>query len=200
VQECLNIILWTDLIVHPLQSTQLPHNINITHKEDYTLMVIFRRHCLSEAPCSVQSHVELVTLGKEGPARSARSPVWRFWLCVALNLLLSCIYFMQLTLNALTFKNLNFQNSFNYFRSYVFICLSYFTHVSAFFAIIRCVKKCSWNFCALYPFINGSTAHCWALDAFQFHSPIHTVDRTPWTGDQPVARPLPAHSTAQTQN
>jgi hypothetical protein len=28
----------------------------------------------------------------------------------------------------------------------------------------------------------------------------YTVDRTPWTGDQPVARPLPAHRIEQTQN
>jgi hypothetical protein len=29
---------------------------------------------------------------------------------------------------------------------------------------------------------------------------LYTVGRTPWTGDQSVARPLPAHRTAQTQN
>jgi hypothetical protein len=29
---------------------------------------------------------------------------------------------------------------------------------------------------------------------------LYTVDRTPWTGDQPVARPLPTHRTTQTQN
>jgi hypothetical protein len=29
---------------------------------------------------------------------------------------------------------------------------------------------------------------------------FYTVGRTPWTGDQPVARPLPAHRIAQTQN
>jgi hypothetical protein len=27
-----------------------------------------------------------------------------------------------------------------------------------------------------------------------------TVDRTPWTGDQPVARPLPTHRTTRPQN
>jgi hypothetical protein len=31
---------------------------------------------------------------------------------------------------------------------------------------------------------------------FQFHNSIHN----PWTREQPVARPLPAHMTAQTQN
>jgi hypothetical protein len=29
---------------------------------------------------------------------------------------------------------------------------------------------------------------------------LYTVGRTPWTGDQPVARPLPIHKTTQTQN
>jgi hypothetical protein len=29
---------------------------------------------------------------------------------------------------------------------------------------------------------------------------FYTVGRTPWTGDQPVARPLPTHRTTQTQN
>jgi hypothetical protein len=29
---------------------------------------------------------------------------------------------------------------------------------------------------------------------------LYTVGRAPWTEDQPVARPLPAHRTAQTQN
>jgi hypothetical protein len=29
---------------------------------------------------------------------------------------------------------------------------------------------------------------------------LYTVSGTPWTGDQPVAGPLPAHRTAQTQN
>jgi hypothetical protein len=29
---------------------------------------------------------------------------------------------------------------------------------------------------------------------------LYAVDRTPWTGDQPVARPLPAHRTTQIEN
>jgi hypothetical protein len=29
---------------------------------------------------------------------------------------------------------------------------------------------------------------------------LYIVGRTPWTGDQPVARPLPTHRTTQTQN
>jgi hypothetical protein len=37
----------------------------------------------------------------------------------------------------------------------------------------------------------------WPL--FQFLNAIQS-GRTPWTGDQPVARPLPTHRTTQTQN
>jgi hypothetical protein len=37
----------------------------------------------------------------------------------------------------------------------------------------------------------------WPL--FQFLD-LYTVGRTPWNGDQPVARPLPTHTTTQTQN
>jgi hypothetical protein len=29
---------------------------------------------------------------------------------------------------------------------------------------------------------------------------LYTVGRTPWTGDQPVAKPLPTHTTTQTHN
>jgi hypothetical protein len=39
----------------------------------------------------------------------------------------------------------------------------------------------------------------WTLAAFQFLN-LYTVGGTPWTGDNPVARPLPAHRTRQTQN
>jgi hypothetical protein len=35
---------------------------------------------------------------------------------------------------------------------------------------------------------------------FQFLDLFYTDSKTPWTGDQPVARPLPAHMTTQTQN
>jgi hypothetical protein len=34
----------------------------------------------------------------------------------------------------------------------------------------------------------------------QFRDLLYTDGKTPWTGDQPVARPLPTHRTTQTQN
>jgi hypothetical protein len=39
----------------------------------------------------------------------------------------------------------------------------------------------------------------WNLVVFQFLN-LYTVGRNPWTEDQPVARPLPAHRTTQTHN
>jgi hypothetical protein len=46
---------------------------------------------------------------------------------------------------------------------------------------------------ALQPFVGP-----WSI--FQFLEIVHTVGRTPWTGDRSVARPLRAHRTAQTWN
>jgi hypothetical protein len=51
---------------------------------------------------------------------------------------------------------------------------------------------------SIYLSIYGPTALCWTLTAFKFLDLLH--GRTPWTGDQPVARSLPAHRTTQTQN
>jgi hypothetical protein len=46
---------------------------------------------------------------------------------------------------------------------------------------------------ALQPFVGP-----WPL--LQFRNLYHTDGSTSWTGDQPVARPLPTHRTTQTQN
>jgi hypothetical protein len=40
---------------------------------------------------------------------------------------------------------------------------------------------------------------CGPCPLFQFLN-LYTVGRTPWMGDQPVARPLATHRTTQTQN
>jgi hypothetical protein len=49
--------------------------------------------------------------------------------------------------------------------------------------------------------INGSTSLCWDfVGRFFSFLILYTVGRTPWTGDQPVARPLPAHTGQHKQN
>jgi hypothetical protein len=47
--------------------------------------------------------------------------------------------------------------------------------------------------------IHGSTA---LVDLGRYFSflMLYTVGRTPWTGDQSVARPISTHKTTQTQN
>jgi hypothetical protein len=44
---------------------------------------------------------------------------------------------------------------------------------------------------ALQPFVGP-----WPLFSFLI---LYTVGRTPWTGDQPVASPLPTHTKTQTE-
>jgi hypothetical protein len=50
---------------------------------------------------------------------------------------------------------------------------------------------------SIYLSISCCTALCWALATFSI---LYTVGMTPWTGDQPVARPLPIHRTTQRIN
>jgi hypothetical protein len=45
----------------------------------------------------------------------------------------------------------------------------------------------------------GSTA-IWVFGRFFSFLILYTVGRTSWTGNQPVAKPLPTHRTTQTQN
>jgi hypothetical protein len=56
-----------------------------------------------------------------------------------------------------------------------------------------------WSVVVVCTFFLITLQPLWALTAFQ--SPdLFTTGRTPWTSDQLVARPLPKHRTAQTQN
>jgi hypothetical protein len=48
--------------------------------------------------------------------------------------------------------------------------------------------------------INGSTVLLFDLGSFFSFLILYTVGRTPWTGDQPVTKPLPTRKTTQTQH
>jgi hypothetical protein len=73
-----------------------------------------------------------------------------------------------------------------------------FNHILFFFlqkALKICIKFYQFVVLTVY----GSTAF---VDLGRFFSFLirYSVGRNPWTGDQPVARPLPTHRTTQTQN
>jgi hypothetical protein len=53
---------------------------------------------------------------------------------------------------------------------------------------------------AIYHSIYVSTAILWDLGRFFTFLIFYTIGSNPWTGDQLVARPLPAYKTAKTQN
>jgi hypothetical protein len=67
-------------------------------------------------------------------------------------------------------------------------------------------KECSNTVFFIHSFIHSFNHSSMALQPlvgswllFQFHNPILSIGRTPWTGDQPITRPLSAHRTAQTE-
>jgi hypothetical protein len=49
------------------------------------------------------------------------------------------------------------------------------------------------HYLSIYPSISGSTVHLFELGCFFSFLILYTVGTTPWTGDQPVARPLSTH-------
>jgi hypothetical protein len=73
------------------------------------------------------------------------------------------------------------------------------------FLISRITINCLKKYCSevlVHPSIHPPMALQPLLDLDRFFSFLifYTVGRTPWMGDQPVARPLPTHRTTQTQN
>jgi hypothetical protein len=64
-----------------------------------------------------------------------------------------------------------------------------------YFKLISAFDSSDWLFFSLS--MDLQPFRPWPL--FQFLN-LYAVGRTPWTGDQPVAKPLPTHRTTQTQN
>jgi hypothetical protein len=71
------------------------------------------------------------------------------------------------------------------------------TFHSHFYENLRCYYKCLKDK-RIYIFWT-TLQPLWALAAFQFPG-LFTIDRTHWTSDQLVARPLPTHRTVRKQN
>jgi beta-lactamase regulating signal transducer with metallopeptidase domain len=78
-------------------------------------------------------------------------------------------------------------------------------HHYIYLCVLRCRSFVQYEFILKYLSICVSI-YLWlyspllALGRFFSFFIFYTVGRTPWTGDQPVTRPRPAHRTAQTQN
>jgi hypothetical protein len=81
------------------------------------------------------------------------------------------------------------------------LCWNQEVHLYLSIYLSSCLSVCLSSCLSIYPSI-----YLWlyspllGLGRFFSFLIFYTVGRTPWTGDQPVARPLPAHRRAQTQN
>jgi hypothetical protein len=65
------------------------------------------------------------------------------------------------------------------------------------------LSRCrEWNSSSPGPYLSVYGFTVLLLDLCRFFSflILYTFGRTPWTGDEPVTKPLPTHRTAQTQN
>jgi hypothetical protein len=72
------------------------------------------------------------------------------------------------------------------------VCLCMYVCICMYLSVCLCMYVCIYVCIYLLLFVGP-----WPLFSFLL---FYTVGSTPRTGDQPVARPLPAHRTAQTQN
>jgi hypothetical protein len=77
-------------------------------------------------------------------------------------------------------------------RIYLFIAVIYIVY----FSVLSVIQNTS-IYLSIYLSMALQPFGPWPL--FQFLN-LYTAARTPWTGDQPIAKPLTAHRAAQTQN
>jgi hypothetical protein len=105
--------------------------------------------------------------------------VWQeVFLCVIFaDVLPNCCYCYNNNTN--TNNNNNNNNNNNAIKFFLYLLLYLFIYLSIYLSTVLQLL--------------------WTLAIFQFLN-LYTIGRTPWAGDQPVARPLPTHGIAQTQN
>jgi hypothetical protein len=77
-------------------------------------------------------------------------------------------------------------------KNYVTVPTIFFLSVYKYSGHCKQFSPCLYLSMSPQPFLGP-----WTISRFLI---FYTVSRTPWTGDQPVTRPLPTHRTIQTQN
>jgi hypothetical protein len=113
--------------------------------------------------------------------------------------MLNCIPYMLFIFFLLS-TNINIKPHTTIIVSVVFYgCKNWFVPLREYIDL-RCLKTKSWGEKRTCLSIYGYTVLCYDLDRFFSFLILYTVGRTPWTGDQTVARPLPIPRTTQTQN
>jgi hypothetical protein len=78
----------------------------------------------------------------------------------------------------------------------LFMLYNYFL-ISIYLSIYLSISYLSLIYLSIFPWLCSPLLGIGCFFSFLI---FYTVCRAPWTGDQPVTRPLPAHRTAQTQN
>jgi hypothetical protein len=134
------------------------------------------------------SHVWYTLCTSHPPWLDKESKLWSSSLCSSFDPpIISLLLGPNISLSAVS------TCSFLYFRDQV----SHHTKILSW--SYYCYCYCYYYYYYYY-YYYGSTALCLALAPFFSLLILYRVSRTPWTGDRPVARPLPIHRTTQTQN
>jgi hypothetical protein len=63
-----------------------------------------------------------------------------------------------------------------------------------------CLLALNSNSLNILSLLGSAALFCWALASFSVFLILYTVGRIPWTGDQPITRPLSTHRATQIQN
>jgi hypothetical protein len=115
--------------------------------------------------------------------------VWAEYLSVYLSIYLSIYLLVSIVcLSIYFYLSSIYLSIYLFIYLYISICLSIYLYLSINLSISIYPSMYLWLYTSCGP---------WPL--FQYLN-LYTVGGTPWTGNQPVAKPLPTHTTTQTQN